>query len=1081
MKQLLTIELPAEPALDCRLGKHRVRQLAARERVVEVAPVVSRNRREMVSLQIETPGGKTWIVSSATHAPKDAPRVLLVNRVLSDTEDHLARSDLRWKRPAPVKDFSLSELSAQRSAIAAEWEGQFGFQVADSTRLGLRPPQAGALHALLAHWTVSEEVATIVMPTGTGKTETMIAAFVSERLVPLLVVVPSRILRTQLAEKFLRLGVLPDSGVVPEGVSLPIVCTLEGSIGDLNEAQELLQGCHVLVATMQGLSHSSEEIRVELANQASCLFIDEAHHVGARTWNEFRDRFSARRVVQFTATPFRADNKIVAQNVTYRYPLRKAQQEGYFRRINFKPVTEFVSGNIDRAIAKAALTQLEDDLGAGLDHVLLARAKSIPRAGAIQEVYRALTSRQSVLVHSGLSEAVQAERLDRVKSREARIVVCVDMLGEGYDLPALKIAALHDMHRGLGITLQFIGRFTRDASSIGDATVVANTADPKVEESIEELYSQDADWDALIQALNEGAVGQQLRRAEFLSGFVEPPADLPLQNIFPKMSTVAYRVSTEQWHPDNASEVIPEDALLLSATNQAKNVTVLVTQNREPISWGDIASLQNLLFDLYLLYWDQDLGLLFIHSSDTHRPHRELARAVCGDQVELVQGMEVFRALSGINRLVIANLGLRHAWGRSVRYTMYAGINVNEGLSEANFANKTTSNLFGFGFEEGDRASVGCSYKGRLWSYRVGDDIGEWVEWCRHVGRKLTDVSVDPLTLLRTTMTMEVIKEIPTELTPLGIEWSENVWTRNEETLEFRFDDEKTSLLDVGIALVARGTPPLRFSVFSETSEAQFELELREDGAHYTQRSGPNVSLRVGQRAVQLTQWFVDEPPIIRFHNGQQLVGELLLSAPTTVPPFDAQRIEVWDWEDTDLSRESQGPERDETSIQYQVIQRLLGEDLDLILNDDGTNEAADVVTIKVDDEAERLRVGLYHCKYSTGTTPGHRVEDLYEVCGQAQKSVHWKGDRERLFDHLARRDALWVARGLTRFEKGDQAALAEIGRRQRFLIPEFEIFVVQPGLSKAELTDSQRSVLGATALYLSETFSVGLRVIASA
>ena len=38
-------------------------------------------------------------------------------------------------------------------------------------RKGLRLPQIGAIHAIHAHWSVSHEPATIVMPTGTGKTE----------------------------------------------------------------------------------------------------------------------------------------------------------------------------------------------------------------------------------------------------------------------------------------------------------------------------------------------------------------------------------------------------------------------------------------------------------------------------------------------------------------------------------------------------------------------------------------------------------------------------------------------------------------------------------------------------------------------------------------------------------------------------------------------------------------------------------------------------------------------------------------------------------------------------------------------
>jgi superfamily II DNA or RNA helicase len=58
---------------------------------------------------------------------------------------------------------------------------------------GLRRPQIGALHAALAHATRSTDPATIVMPTGTGKTETMLALNANQRFERLLVVVrPTR-------------------------------------------------------------------------------------------------------------------------------------------------------------------------------------------------------------------------------------------------------------------------------------------------------------------------------------------------------------------------------------------------------------------------------------------------------------------------------------------------------------------------------------------------------------------------------------------------------------------------------------------------------------------------------------------------------------------------------------------------------------------------------------------------------------------------------------------------------------------------------------------------------------------------
>ncbi|WP_346659404.1 helicase-related protein [Bradyrhizobium sp. 141] len=83
-----------------------------------------------------------------------------------------------------------------------------------------------------------------------------------------------------------------------------------------------------------------------------------------------------------------------------------------------------------------------------------------------------------VLVYSGPGRKTgNAKSMAQLYDRGVngtRIVVCVDMLGEGVDLPNLKIAALHDTHKSLAVTLQFIGRITRkgDDKTIGEATVV---------------------------------------------------------------------------------------------------------------------------------------------------------------------------------------------------------------------------------------------------------------------------------------------------------------------------------------------------------------------------------------------------------------------------------------------------------------------------------------------------------------------------------------------------------------------------------------------------------------------------------
>jgi len=48
----------------------------------------------------------------------------------------------------------------------------------------------------------------------------------------------------------------------------------------------------------------------------------------------------------------------------------------------------------------------------------------------------------------------------------------------------------------------FVGRFTRILNTIGEATVIASTGVDDVERSLAKLFAEDADWDALVQALN---------------------------------------------------------------------------------------------------------------------------------------------------------------------------------------------------------------------------------------------------------------------------------------------------------------------------------------------------------------------------------------------------------------------------------------------------------------------------------------------------------------------------------------------------------------------------------------------------
>lgn len=232
------------------------------------------------------------------------------------------------------------------SAARESWRGAFRFveENTDNGIIGLRRPQVGALHAIHAHWATSTETATVVMPTGTGKTDTMLSILTSALCERILVVVPTDALRTQIAEKFETLGVLKADGnaVLSHEAQCPVVGTLLALPTTSTDVRSFFSHCNVVVTTSALIGGCAAEVQEEMAELCSHLFIDEAHHSEAKTWKSFRQLFEKKLVVQFTATPFREDGQKIDGKLVFVYPLRKAQEEGYFRPIRFRQVQEFV-------------------------------------------------------------------------------------------------------------------------------------------------------------------------------------------------------------------------------------------------------------------------------------------------------------------------------------------------------------------------------------------------------------------------------------------------------------------------------------------------------------------------------------------------------------------------------------------------------------------------------------------------------------------------------------------------------------------------------------------------------------------
>lgn len=466
-------------------------------------------------------------------------------------------SNGEWLKHPQLNVNGAGDEGQNLKAILDSWQNAFSYIEEDQRKnlRGLRRPQIGAVHAIHSHWTVSEEPATIVMPTGTGKTETMLGIVVSSQLTRTLVIVPTDVLRAQIAWKFLTLGLLKKFGVVAQTAMFPVVGILQHKPKTIEMLDQFFERCSVIVTTSQIAGTLSDELQIRLAEHCDALFIDEAHHVAAPTWYGLKERFKYRRIVQFTATPFREDDKEIEGKIIFKYPLRKAQEEDYFRPINYKPILVFRPAEVDERIAAAAVKQLEED--SKFPHIVMARVDSIDKAERVFEIYRKYAQYNPVQLHTRLGAKERQENRRKIVTGESRIVVCVDMLGEGFDLPELKIAAFHDIKKSLAVTLQLAGRFTRAQSNLGSATFIANTADVRVKQELQKLYRQDTDWNILLPQIGEEIIEEQISLRDFTSGFANFPDDIPLRNLRPPLSTVVYKTKCEEWTPENFLTGIP--------------------------------------------------------------------------------------------------------------------------------------------------------------------------------------------------------------------------------------------------------------------------------------------------------------------------------------------------------------------------------------------------------------------------------------------------------------------------------------------------------------------------------------------
>jgi len=977
------------------------------------------------------------------------------------------------KRATPAaEDLGYFVTHRNRIAYPEERKGSVGF----------RRAQLAASHAISAHFFSSNDPAIVTMPTGSGKTAVMMLATFALTPRRVLVITPSRLVRDQIADGFEQLSLFRSLGALPPDVPGPRVTRVEAMLGGARDWKRL-RSSDVIVGTVQSSSPAMKSVASPPDDLFDLLLVDEAHHSPARTWKALLDAFPKAHRVLFTATPFRRDERHIHGRFVFTYDLRRARSDGVFGQLEYEPVIPRSTATADVELAQAAEAKLRADRAAGLNHRLMVRTATRARAQQLAKIYTEDTTLklEALLAKHSLRHARSVIR--RVKDGDLDGLICVDMLGEGFDLPHLKIAALHSPHRSLAVTLQFIGRFARTtATDVGRATFLAIPSEIEIE--AQQLYVPGAEWNELVADAASKKIQQQKELREFLDTFESTaalgPESISLYALTPYFHVKVLRTSSTV---DLRREIAPPGGadVVLDTMGAGESMRVLVTREINPVLWSREGDVANVQFDLYVLIHLKSDGLLFICSSrrDTET-YDSLGAAVTDEQPALLPPDVLNRVLGMLRKPEFFSIGMRNraAFGHSESYRMITGPAADRAIQKSDGRFYHRGHWFGRGTSPDGSATLGASSSSKVWSNRRSP-LPELLGWCKALAKciassaaTVTGSGLDHLSVGKG------INSLPLDITAAAL--PERAYKGSGLLVQFPVverDRTEAALVDCDLVVRGRAGNVQQFALVFSTGTIELEFSLNPT-PHWEITSHTSEDVIVvdpdGRAATPLVDFFGEDPPTFYTASLASISGSILYEGPTTDEPFDSTRIEAVDWAGVSVDPMFEKPPAStgNRSLFEFIEARLLGTSANVVVCDDGTGEVADFIALF--DGGRSTRVEMYHCKAATRTpVPGSRVGDLYEVIGQTVKSVRWTGAR-KIRDRLRHRRENTLG---CKFKRGDATLLDSLLADGREV--NFEIVVVLPTIG-ASPNAAFLELLAATNAHLVAGRVAPLRVIGS-
>lgn len=905
---------------------------------------------------------------------------------------------------------------------------------------GWRAPQLGALGAILSHWSLARDEPTLVsLPTGTGKTAIALAAPFLAPKVPerVLVLASSRQLRQQLVQQFQSYATLAQLGALPNTRIAPNVYEMKGHCSDWRE----LEAYDVVVALPNSISPLHYEVDSQPpAGLFDLLIVDEAHHSPARTWTAILDHFAQVPALLLTATPQRRDGRRIPGSLEYYYPLRRALDEGIYQQIT--PVllqADADGGDRDQKIAREAANLLDSHEHS--NSALLVRAGSVERLRELHEVY-AVVGVQLHLLYHRLAASTQSHIVEKLRTGDIRAVGVVGMLGEGFDLPALRLLSYHDKHRSVPATMQLIGRLARADPAYPQASKLITVADndvyPELKGVLRTLYEEDADWADVLPGILDTEIAAEQDDRQFVRGLPESTNEIDPTYIAPIKRALVYEVPAS-WVPDflrdipqplaTGQRLLGGEVMFTGVIEEAKMLVTVVRYTNRP-KWSTDPALANVCYELHVAIY--------------RRPQRRtqpgfvllnLDRGGAKNVFESVLGLKSVATLASperlggyidsLNRVSVSSVGMRNtnaATRGRASYRNYMGSAVDRGLRNFDLNRSALGHVMFQTDTASGSANAGAAVeKSKIWLARYGPlrELSAWADAAAGLLWNPKQVAQGPLLpgierghrFEEWPRARPLAAEIPPSLLGLDFElWDQAKRLGLIEDLDLYVNSDPTGSLDE----IAEPEPrELQIiGVFNDRQagtetcvwQAKIEVGGRVTASH-------DLYIRHGYGESQpLSDVFEQHPPTIYFLNGATTIGALRYDNRARSSSFDIGLLNATAWDGVDVTAETRKTAtkhgRNERSIHERLEEYLLecprrGSHRWILCND-GAGEFADYLVVEDGTATGEIALGLWHAKRAGGSA-SVRIGDFQIVVAQALRS---RGilPSTALWEHLGKR-----------------------------------------------------------------------------